>query len=45
MDRLKEAQAKIDLGVPRHIVLSELGYEEIVPEIAAKPALQDAAAM
>ncbi len=30
MDRLTEAQAKLALGVPREVVLTELGYGELV---------------
>jgi hypothetical protein len=29
MDRLQEAQAKVALGVPRAVVLAELGYGEV----------------
>jgi hypothetical protein len=29
MDRLREAEVKMSLGVPRQVVLSELGYEEL----------------
>jgi hypothetical protein len=29
MDRLREAQVKVALGVPRNVVLGELGYEEL----------------
>lgn len=34
MDRLKEAQAKVALGVPRHVVLTELGYGELLAPAA-----------
>jgi hypothetical protein len=37
MDRLNEAKAKVELGVPREVVLRELGYEELTVE-AVKPA-------
>jgi hypothetical protein len=29
MDRLREAQVKVELGVPKNVVLAELGYEEL----------------
>jgi hypothetical protein len=38
MDRLTEAQAKLALGVPREVVLKELGYGELVSERQIKPA-------
>jgi hypothetical protein len=52
MDRLREAQAKLALGVPRQVVLAELGYEELAPEspavesveVIASPALAAAPA-
>jgi hypothetical protein len=31
IDRLAEAQAKLALGIPRSIVLAELGYSEVAP--------------
>jgi hypothetical protein len=37
MDRLAEAQAKLALGIPRSVVLTELGYGELSPE-AVRPA-------
>ncbi len=37
MDRLQEAQAKINLGVPRSVVLSELGYGEVADAAPATP--------
>ena len=42
MDRLTEAQAKLGLGVPREVVLRELGYGELVQN---KPAPAEAAAV
>jgi hypothetical protein len=33
MERLQEAQAKVQLGIPRHVVLSELGYAEVEPVV------------
>ncbi len=38
MDRLQEAQAKVNLGVPRNVILSELGYGEVAPQLAAESA-------
>jgi hypothetical protein len=35
MDRLQEAQAKVALGVPLGIVLTELGYGEVKPRSSA----------
>jgi len=35
MDRLQEAQAKVALGIPRQIVLAELGYGEVADGGAA----------
>ncbi|HUO07173.1 MAG TPA: phage portal protein [Phycisphaerae bacterium] len=34
MDHLQEAQVKLALGVPRSVILSELGYAEVLPEVA-----------
>jgi hypothetical protein len=42
MDRLNEAQAKLALGVPRDIVLTELGYGELTGD-RSKPASPAAA--
>jgi len=44
MDRLNEAKAKLDLGVPRDVVLRELGYEELVAQ-DKKPAPVEVAAV
>jgi hypothetical protein len=42
MDRLREAQAKVSLGIPRDVVLAELGYEELAALPAAElPALPE----
>ena len=38
MDRLTEAQAKLALGVPREVVLKELGYGELTGPTQIKPA-------
>ena len=38
MDRLAEAQVKLTLGVPREVVLKELGYGELVAEKQINPA-------
>jgi hypothetical protein len=38
MDRLTEAQAKLAIGLPREVVLRELGYGELVMNPAEKPA-------
>jgi hypothetical protein len=38
LDRLTEAQAKIALGIPRAVVLAELGYAEVAAE-PARPAI------
>ena len=43
MDRLNEAQAKLALGVPREVVLTELGYGELTGEGRIKPASPAAA--
>ena len=44
MDRLQEAQAKLALGVPRAVVLTELGYGELeMPTDIPKPAVSDGA--
>jgi hypothetical protein len=36
MDHLQEAQVKLALGVPRAVVLSELGYAEVSPSAATR---------
>jgi hypothetical protein len=43
MDRLNEAQAKLALGVPREVVLTELGYGELRGEGRIKPASPEVA--
>jgi hypothetical protein len=43
MDRLTEAQAKLALGVPRDVVLTELGYGELTGENRKQPAPPPAA--
>jgi hypothetical protein len=43
MDRLNEAQAKLALGVPREVVLTELGYGELTGGGRIKPASPEAA--
>ena len=45
MDRLSEAQAKLALGVPRNVVLTELGYGELAAvQAMAESAIAPAAA-
>ncbi len=42
MDRLQEAQVKLALGVPRPVILTELGYGELeMPSSIPKPAPSD----
>ncbi len=43
MDRLAEAQAKLALGVSREVVLTELGYGELMGEARVKPASPESA--
>ena len=39
MDRLHEAQVKVALGIPRGVVLGELGYAEVASPAVAAPAI------